>query len=201
MKALHALLIAAFFSPGTAMAQEAGSSSPEHSSVKGLHRITLSIGHSHIRKGLRHDDTYGISAASWALDYDYWLGDHWAIGLHSDILLENFLVEEHLGDNEEKEVMERHYPVSVVPVVLYKPWEHLALVGGVGEEFSREENLLVYRGGLELGWHLPHHWELGASFNYDLKKDAYDTWMVGFGISRFIGGHHGHTGHEQEHHL
>ncbi|WEK33803.1 MAG: hypothetical protein P0Y53_15025 [Candidatus Pseudobacter hemicellulosilyticus] len=199
MKWLPALILAALFLPRTLEAQDTETTqSPGHASIKGLHRITLSIGHSHIRKGLRHDETYGVSAASWALDYDYWLTDHWAVGVHSDLLLENFLVEEHIGNkDEETSIMERNYPISVIPVILYKPWEHLALVAGVGEEFSKEENLLVYRGGLELGWHLPHHWELGATFNYDVKKDAYDTWMVGFGVSRFLGGHHAH--HEAVH--
>lgn len=166
-------------------AQEA----PHHeSSAKGAHRITIAMGHAYIHKGLQGED-FGITTPAWAVDYDYWFGTHWAVGLHSDILLENFLVEQHLGVHDDN-ILEREYPIALVPVVMFKPWNHFSLLAGVGEELAKSEHLLLYRGGLEYGWHLPKSWELGVSFTYDVKRHAYDTWMIGFGLSKFLFNHH-----------
>lgn len=162
-----------------------------NNSAKHTFRISAALGHSLIRKGVQADNSYGISAASWALDADYWLTNHFGIGVHNDVVLENFIVEEHIGEND-KEVIEREYPVAVVPVALFKTWEHLIIMGGVGEEFSKEKNFMVVRTGLEYGFHLPHDWELGLTVNYDVKKNAYDTWMFGLGVSKILRLHHRH---------
>ncbi|EDM34726.1 hypothetical protein PBAL39_14254 [Pedobacter sp. BAL39] len=159
----------------------------EHESEKDMFRLTLSMGHAHIRKTIQHHHGSDISSAAWALDADYWISNHLALGIHNDIILENFIIEEHLGNNEYA-LLEREYPIAVVAVILYKPWHHLSILAGAGTEFSREKNLMVFRSGLEYGWKLPHTWELGMSTNYDIKR-SHDTWMLGFGVSKFIGGH------------
>jgi hypothetical protein len=49
------------------------------------------------------------------------------VGLQGDVVLEQFVIEH--GDQEQ---LERKYPVSIVPVALFKPAKLLTLVGGVG---------------------------------------------------------------------
>lgn len=162
-------------------------SAPAHGSEKGMFRFTLSMGHAHTKKAISKDHGSDISSAAWAFDADYWISDHFAVGLHNDIILENFVIEEHLGNNEYA-FLEREYPIAVVPVLLYKPWHHLVVLAGAGPEFSKEKNLMVIRSGLEYGWKLTNAWELGVTTNYDFKR-SHDTWMLGFGISKFIGFH------------
>lgn len=182
------LFITAFICSGILYAQEEENLRTEkEESLKNCHRVTLSISHSHIREGLKNENGLtGITLASWALDYDYWLSDHWAIGLHSDMLLENFSVVARRNDKEEEEVLERSYPVASVPVVLFKPWKHLLFLGGVGGEFAKGENFMVYRMGTEFSWPVHKSWEIGLSATYDIKKDSYDTWLIGFGVSKLF---------------
>ena len=179
------LLITAFICSGVLYAQEGSTATETEESLKNSHRLTLSISHSHIKEGLKNEDGLtGITVASWALDYDYWFSNHWAIGLHNDMLLENFSVATERNDKEE-EVLERAYPVASVPVLLYKPWKHILFLGGVGGEFAKGENFMVYRVGTELSWPVNKSWEIGLSATYDMKK-SYDTWLIGFGISKLF---------------
>lgn len=155
-------------------------------SKSGMFRIIVSQGHAHIKKAMLQGGDSGISAAAYALDADYWFSNHLAFGVHSDVVLENYLIEEHPG-NDEYDILEREYPIAMVPVLLYKPWEHISFIGGIGPEFSKEKNLMVFRSGLEYGWELPKNWELVSTLTYDVKK-TYDTWMIGFGVSKFLPG-------------
>ncbi len=183
LKVLSACILLACTSYGQDQAHQ-----PEEESKSGMFRIIASQGHAHIRKAKHQGGDYGISAAAYALDADYWFAKKWAFGIHSDIVLENFLIEEHLG-NDEYDILERQYPIAVIPVLLYKPWHYLSLIGGIGPELSREKNLMVFRSGLEYGWELPKNWELVSTLTYDVKK-AYDTWMIGLGVSKFLPGLH-----------
>lgn len=150
-------------------------------------QLMLIMSHSHITEGA--DENGGkkwIVVPSWALDYNYWLAKHWAIGLHTDMIIENFFIKEH-GD--EDKAIERTRPFALVPSVVFKPKEHSAFMVGTGAEFAKEENLVVTNFGYEYGWELPQHWELSASLTYDIKWNAYDTWILGIGISKFLGKH------------
>jgi hypothetical protein len=75
---------------------------------------------------------------SWAIDYDYWLGDHWAIGLHNDIVVETFEVE----DNND-EVIERTKPITNLASLIFKPKEHISFIIGAGGEFAKEADFFV----------------------------------------------------------
>lgn len=163
----------------------------EHHSMKGANRLSIGLGHTSISKGEREGKTQWIATASWSLNYDYWLSDRWAIGLQNDIILETFIIEDH-----KNEFIERKYPVSIVPVALYKPGEHLSIIGGVGVEFSEGHNLALTRIGLEYGFHVHKNWEVGACLLWDNKWDYYNSWAIAFTVSRLWPKHH----HEGEPH-
>lgn len=119
--------------------------------------------------------------ASWTLNYDYWISNKWAIGLQNDIIVESFKVEE--NDNE---IIERNYPVSIVPVFMFKPTKILSIIGGVGEEFSSGHSLTLTRLGLELGFHVPGNWEVGGALVWDAKWDHYNSWGIAFTFSKLL---------------
>jgi hypothetical protein len=125
-----------------------GQASRQH--LKGSNRITLGLGHTSISKGQVQGKTQWLDTASWTLNYDYRLTDKWAIGLQNDIILESFIIEDHY-----KEIIEMSYPVSVIPVAIYKPGKHLSLIGGVGAEFASGHTLTLTRLCFEYGFHLP----------------------------------------------
>ena len=154
----------------------------EHHSIAGRHRITLGLGHTHVSQGDVPDGPNFRILASWALNYDYWLTDRWAVGLQNDMIVEEFVIE-HGGE----ELLERDRPIAVIPAVLYKPLEWLTLIGGVGVEFAPEENLTLTRIGAEVGWHVAPDWEVGGGLVWDAKWDFYDSFGLEFAVSRFLG--------------
>ncbi len=156
---------------------EAGASS-EHS-MKGAHRLTLGLGHTHVSEGVKDGKKEWITLPSWSLNYDYWLSSKWAVGLQSDVILETFVIEN--GDGEE---FERSKPISLVPVAIFKPGKHFSFLLGVGGEFAKEQNFTLTRLGIEYGWELPKNWELGAALVWDNKWNYYNSWGLAFTISK-----------------
>ena len=59
----------------------------EKESRKGMQQLSLVVSHSHITEG---ESTNGgkewIVVPAWGLDYNYWLSNHWAIGLHDAVI-------------------------------------------------------------------------------------------------------------------
>jgi len=153
------------------------------------HRLTGVIGHALQPTALENGQKKWLALASWGLDYDYKLSRKWAIGLHSDIILQNFNIEEEgaVGGDKSK-VLQRKTPLALCAVAIYKPTKHLSTVVGLGEEFSfnKGKSLFIARLGLEYGYEIMEKYELGFSVNYDVKVDAYSTIVLGLGVSRFF---------------
>ena len=150
------------------------------------HRLTLVMGHSYVPAGILNGDKEWLVLGSWGFDYDYWFHPQWAVGLHSDLVIENFEIEK-FGKGETESDLERSYPLASTLVGIFKPNEHLALLLGAGGEFAKEESLFLIRAGVEYGWELPNEWEIGISLLNDLKVDAYNSWTLGVGISKILG--------------
>lgn len=158
------------------------------------YKITMALGHAHIHEGVQDGSEKWLMMPSWAFNADYVIDRHWALGLHNDLILEDFTVEEHLND-EEHTLLERSRPFATKIVGTYKPGAHLGLMLGVGDEITKEENLFLSTVGVDYGIHLNGGWEVVGELTYDVKWKSYDTWVLGFGISKFIGGrHHKHKG-------
>ena len=196
LRSLAAVLLALLLPPASLGAQtgepeeegahaeegQEGHEGEEHHSIAGRHRITLGLGHTHIEEAAGDGGTEWLVAASWALNYDYWLSDRWAIGIQNDLIVEEFVIEH--GDEE---FIERELPFAVIPSVLYKPREWLTLMFGVGREFTTTEDFTLTRFGIELGWHVAPDWEVGGATYWDAKWGFYDSWGLDFSVSRFLG--------------
>lgn len=151
----------------------------EHHGMKGSHRLTLGLGHTHISEGKVDGKTQWLVAGSWSVNYDYWLSNKWAAGLQTDLILEDFIIENH-----EEEFIERNRPLAVVPVAMFKPGKHFSFIGGVGIEFAKGNNLTLTRLGIEYGAHIPKNWEIGVAVVWDNKWNYYNSWGMAFTISK-----------------
>jgi hypothetical protein len=158
--------------------------------MKGSHRLTLGLGHTHVSKGKIDGDTKWLALASWSLNYDYWLSNKLAIGLQQDLILESFVIEDDKG-----EFIERNYPWAIVPVVIYKTGKHFSLLGGVGAEYSHGHTLALTRLGFEYGWHLPKNWEVGIAAVWDNKWNYYNSWGLTFTFSKIWPPKHARAAH------
>lgn len=150
-----------------------------HQSMKGTSRLTLGLGHTHVSQGKVDGETKWLALPSWSFNYDYRITEKWAIGLQGDLVLESFVIE-----NNEEELIERKYPLAIVPVAIYKPGKHFSFLGGVGAEFSEGHTLSMTRLGMEYGFHLPNNWEVGVAMVWDGKWNYYNSWGVNFTLSR-----------------
>ena len=156
--------------------------------------ISLVLSHAHVFNG--RDDAGKkkvLALPSWGIDYNYYFNPKWAIGLHTDIILESFKVE-----GKEGVAIERSTPIAPAIMVMYKPGEHWNLLAGIGEEFAKEDNFFMTRIGTEYGVDIRNGWEVSGSFMYDLKWNAYDSWVLGIGISKSFGGNKKETSHKVE---
>jgi hypothetical protein len=157
----------------------------ENKDIKGTHRISVLIGHSHLSHGIMENKKRGWTVIpSWGCDYDYWINNHWALGLQSDLMIESFKVEDH-----ESEVIERTMPFASVASVIFKPKEHLGFIFAMGGEFAKEETFFMTRLGIESGWEMRSNWEFVTSLAYDIKWNGYDTWAVSVGVSKLLKKH------------
>ncbi|SEM45766.1 hypothetical protein SAMN05421856_103344 [Chryseobacterium taichungense] len=177
----YGLLVLAFITSSVYVhAQETA----EHHSIKGKIGISAVMGHAFIKTKIENENEIN-SAAAFGLNANYWLSDRWAVGIHSDMVFENFIIEEK-NTNGERSFIEREYPLSVNLVTTYKPIPSLGVMAGFGQEFSRKKDLTMFVVGTEYMFELPHHLELGVSVMYEAKRHAYDTFVVGLGITKLI---------------
>lgn len=58
----------------------------------------------------------------------------------------------------------------------------------MAEEFAKEGNYFLNRLDVEYRTEISNGWEVSGSLGYDLKWNAYDTWVLGIGISKSFGG-------------
>ena len=153
----------------------------EASREEGRHEISILIAHTHVSAGLEQvGRSSWLVLPAWGLNYNFWVNEHWALGLHTDLINENFLVEEFDGEK----VLERDRPIAPALMLTYRPHEHWSFLLGGGIEFASEEDLTLLRGGTEYTVHLSGAWETCASLAYDLRIDAYESWTLGIGLAR-----------------
>jgi hypothetical protein len=116
---------------------------------------------------------------SLGLDLEYWFNETWGIGSHNDIELISFEVE-----RGSENFLQRETPLLLTLDALWKPWKGLVLLGGPGIELEPEENLFVFRVGLEYEIEIGSHWDLAPTIFYDKRANAYDTFSMGIGIGK-----------------
>lgn len=127
-----------------------------------------------------------LSLPAWGIDYNYWFNPKWALGLHTDIIIEKFEVKKDLEGGDD-ETIERSYPIAPALMGIYKPCRHFSFLLGMGGEFAKEENFVLTRAGMEYGAEIRNGWEVSGNLSYDFKWNAYDTWTIGIGIAKSFG--------------
>ena len=161
----------------------------EHGSENGefhRHSIGLIIGHGLIERGVRDNRSQSVSVPTWAINYNYRFSEKFALGLHNDIIIEEFVVE---FDRIEGGVLEREYPVSMVVAGTFKPFEKLklGLVAGGGAEWEKTESFGLIRFGLDYGIEIEEKkLEVLFVINYDILIEAYNTFTIGIGIAKLF---------------
>lgn len=143
-------------------------------------RFTAIMGYSFIDNSFVSDSNDVLMVPTVGLNFDYYLSEKWGLGIHSDIILQQFKAEIH---NEHEEIM-RENPIGLCAVGLFKPHEKWAVLLGYGIEIEKHQNLQLIRIGSEYGVSLPKNWELAFCLDYDYKINNYGTLMFGIGFSR-----------------
>lgn len=177
-KVIWLLLVVSTICPGYGIAQEksidAGSSSQN--------KLTLSISHTHVPGGINDfGDKVWLALPSWGLDYDRSISKRWGLGIHTDLVIQDFSYEE-----EEGIIRKRTKPLATALVASYKATPHFTLIAGGGGEFAPEGTLSLIRIGTDYGWELPKKWELTISVMADFKINAYNAWVLGIGVSKIF---------------
>lgn len=166
----------------------------DHHEVHSRHLISASLNHTIIFSAIKNGESKSaIHVPSFGLNYTYSFNSKWAIGLHNDIILEEFVIEgepsgEEIIDvrNEGEEFIERETPIAMAVVVIYKPVPHLGLLAGAGREFSPKEDFNLIRLGVEVPFHLSNNWEIFGVLTYDINIDAYNSLNYGIGIGKMF---------------
>ncbi|WP_066223276.1 hypothetical protein [Formosa haliotis] len=149
------------------------------------HQIGILLGHSHISQGPNSEGKKWVTAAMFSLNYNYWFNRHWALGVHTDIVPETLkIIREE--DNGETDVYEREVPIAPALMLCYKPGKHFTYMLGAGEEFAKEENLFLVRAEVEYSVEMPKEFEFGAGIGYDIRFNAYDSWVLSVGVSKIF---------------
>lgn len=150
----------------------------EHSSTGA--RITGVMGYSVINNTIDSEPNSLLIVPTIGLNFDYYLNEKWGLGLHSDVVLQQYKVEAHDGHEE----LIRDNPIAICGMGIYKPHERWALFLGYGVEVEKHENLQMIRLGCEYGIPMPKHWEVCLSLEYDYKINNYGAMMFGIGFSK-----------------
>lgn len=147
----------------------------------GRHSLSLAIGHAQTFEGRdKNNEPKALALPCWSLDYNYRFHPKWAIGLHTDFILEKFTIEA----PGETAVAERSYPVAPAVVGIYSMSERWKFQFGTGAEFAKESHVFLIRTGVEYGVELPKEWEVFGSLCYDIKWDTYRTLAISMGITK-----------------
>jgi hypothetical protein len=165
----------------------------EHEEFK-HHYIGLSIGHTHISSGVSNGETTWLALPSFGFSYVYAFNPKWAIGLHNEMIVEDFVVESsgsqsnavRSGSEEEISGIRRGRPIAVAVVGVYKIHKHIGLFAGGGMEFSEHEDFALVKIGAEFPYHFAPGWEMFGTLSADLKIDAYNSFSFGFGVARLF---------------
>ena len=146
------------------------------------HGITLSIAHTHVGEGVANGKKKALALPAWGLNYDFHINEAWSLGLHTDMIIEEFEVE--VEGASILSTLKRTRPFSTAITVSHRMNDFLLASIGVGKEFSPEENFNLIRVGLEPYFELPNNYEIVGTFAIDFRFDAYNAFTIGLGISK-----------------
>lgn len=147
------------------------------------HKFTLVLSHAHVSKGYNSGtgNQQWLILPAWCLDYDYIINPKWQIGLHNDIITETYEVE-----SFDDVILKRTRPITCTVVGGYQFANRWTFLAGSGGEFAEEHNFFLTTFGIEYAYELPDDFEVMGMVNYDIKWNAYDTFLIGLGISKTL---------------
>ncbi|WP_156112520.1 hypothetical protein [Lacinutrix jangbogonensis] len=154
----------------------------EHVEAIKKHSVALFLTHSFIGQGVSDGNKDLLIVPSFAINYNYSFNHKWALGLHTDLIIEEFVVER---QDSNEEILEREFPLSALLVSSYKLSESFGIGIGLGIEWEANASFAVARFGAEYGIEIPlKEMEVIFAFNYDLIFEAYDSFNLGIGIAK-----------------
>ncbi len=140
-------------------------------------RIAAVISHTYL-KGAGIDEYLIIP--SLGLDIDYWFNHKWGIGLHNDIEIENFIIE----DQDSRE-LERVNPLVLTLDILYNT-NGFILSLGPGIEIEKNKSYMLLRLGLEYEQSINQDYYFMPTIFFDQRLDGFSTATIGFGIGHIF---------------
>ncbi|WP_296317002.1 hypothetical protein [Winogradskyella sp. UBA3174] len=154
----------------------------EYTEATKKHSLGLFLTHSYINQGLSNGEKDWLIVPSFAINYNYNFNHKWSLGLHTDLIIEDFIVER---DGSNDEVLEREFPFSALVVGSHKLSESFGFALGFGAEWETTESFAVARFGAEYGIEIPvKEMEVIFAFNYDVIFNAYNSFNLGIGIAK-----------------
>ena len=177
---LSILLLLVFLKTFSQHGQEDHSSRHGHEAP--YQKITLVMANSLITNRVTENAEGIFVIPTFGVNYDYFFHKRWGIGVHTDIILQQFKIERH---NNKQEIV-RQNPIALCGILSFKPHPRLIFMGGYGIELEKNENINLFRFGLEYGIPLPDNWELGIGAEYDHKINAYSSIMFGVAFSKLL---------------
>ncbi len=154
----------------------------EHNHTYNYHKLTGMLGYAFIDNSFSNQSNDILIVPAIGLNYDYIFKSGWGLGVHSDMLLQQFKAESHGNKTE----IIRENPIALLGLLLFKPNHSWTLSVGYGTEFEKHENLQLLRVGLEYGMELPKNWELGFSLEFDYKPNAYNSLLFGINFVKLF---------------
>lgn len=179
MKKVFCILAASILMPKAVFAQ-----SEKTEETFKRHNVMVAIGHMLVGQGVNEDGSRSaLSVPVWMIDYDFSLSRKWTLGVHTDLITENYKVEGYFFEPETK-VIEREHPKAIALAGGFKPGKRSVFTFGAGGEFSKGANYFLTVVGWEYAIELPGEWELSPSVTYDLKWSAYDSFSLALGVRK-----------------
>jgi len=120
-------------------------------------------------------DARGLFVPTASLDYDYRLNSRWALGFMSAVEFDDYVV----TDGQ----IERENALNLALVGKYNFTKYFSVFTGGGIELEQEENLGVFRLGLEYLIDVGDHWALVPRFHYDFKESL-SAWSLRLDFAR-----------------
>lgn len=145
------------------------------------HQFGVLLGHTHMREGEENNSGKRLSLPSSTLFYNYHLNEKWFLGLHIDFVVENFVAQPISGEGGS---VERKKPIAPAIMGGFKPGKHFSFLVGGGIDTDKEETLALIRFDTEYGLDIARGWEFVATFGYDLRINAFDSFQLGVGMSK-----------------
>ena len=110
-------LILFFVGNSTSLLAQVENRSKEEHNNNSSHSITLVIANMLVPNSFADNTNDIIVVPTFGFNYDYRFKSNWGLGIHTDIILQEYTIEKH-GNNE---VVVRENPVSISGILFYKP--------------------------------------------------------------------------------